>query len=47
MVKILKAAEYGNPISGRTRTMASYPSKGRWRTTGTLLEACIHMEIGV
>ena len=47
MVKILKAAEYGKLISGRTRTRTSSPSKEASWTTGTLQETCIYLEIGV
>ena len=40
MVEILRTAEYGKLISGRTRTLASTPSKEASWTTKNLQDTC-------
>jgi len=47
MVEILRTAEYGKLISGRTRTLASTPSKEASWTTKNLQDTCIYIEIGL
>ena len=47
MVEIVKAAEYGKLISGRTRIRTSYPSKEASWTTKNLQDTCIYIEIGL
>ena len=47
MVEILKAAEYGKLISGRTRTRTSSPSKEALWTPKNLQDSCIYIEIGL